>query len=86
MANRDNSGAIFKNDRKETENQPDYRGEVMIEGVEYRLSGWINTSQKGTKYIGVKVQEKQDYPGQQAPSQAPAQAPAEDDFQDEIPF
>jgi len=42
MEKPDNSGALFRNDRKETDKQPDYTGEARIEGVEYRLSAWLN--------------------------------------------
>ena len=77
----DNSGALFRNDRKEKETQPDYTGEAKIEGVEYRLSAWLNESKNGKKYMGLKLTAKDDMPGQQAPAAEPPQ-----DFDAEIPF
>jgi uncharacterized membrane protein YgcG len=57
--NRDNSGALFKNDRKEKESQPDYKGSVTINGVEYWQSAWINVSRDGKTYMSQKFEPKQ---------------------------
>ena len=63
-----NSGALFKNNTKEEgDNRPDMTGVVDVEGKEYRVSAWSNTSSKGMKYLSLKVSEKQD--GQQVQSQ-----------------
>ena len=35
-----NRGAIWGNANKETENQPDYKGNLNVDGVEYFVSGW----------------------------------------------
>ena len=37
----DNSGALFKNDRKDSPKQPDYKGSAQIDGRDYWLSAWI---------------------------------------------
>lgn len=44
---RDNSGTLFKNDRKETEKHPDRTGTAMIDGVMYWVSGWVKEGSKG---------------------------------------
>tara|TARA_R100000234_G_scaffold34662_1_gene20530 strand:- start:319 stop:555 length:237 start_codon:yes stop_codon:yes gene_type:complete len=63
-----NSGALFKNNTKEEgDNRPDMTGVVDVEGKEYRVSAWSNTSKNGMKYLSLKVSEKQD--GQQVQSQ-----------------
>ncbi len=41
MEKRDNSGALFKNDRKTTDNHPDYNGSALIGGVDMWISAWI---------------------------------------------
>lgn len=38
--NRDNSGILFKNDRKEKGTHPDFTGHATIAGVEYYISAW----------------------------------------------
>ena len=48
---KDNSGALFKNDKKESDSHPDYKGSAMIDGTEYWFSAWINESKTGTKYM-----------------------------------
>lgn len=40
-------GVLSKNTRKDKENQPDYRGKIMIEGVNYLLSGWKREGSTG---------------------------------------
>lgn len=57
---KDNSGALFKNKKKQEEKQPDYTGQAIIAGREYWLSAWIKRS-KETKetYMSVAVEPKQ---------------------------
>lgn len=74
-----NKGVLFKNGEKETEKHPDYRGDLDIDGKKYWLSAWINTSQKGTKYMSLAVKPKE----QQEATKIPESSPA---FDDSIPF
>ena len=67
-----NSGALFKNDKKQSDNHPDYKGTINVDGVDYWLSSWLKTSKSGTKFMSLSVQPKE---AQQAP-QRPAQRPA----------
>ena len=53
---KDGTARLFKNDRKESENQPDYKGKIKINGEEQQLSAWINTSKKGTKFMSLSFQ------------------------------
>ena len=57
MEQKDNSGAIFKNDYKEKETQPDYKGKAMIDGKEKEVAMWLNESKTGIKYFSVKFSE-----------------------------
>lgn len=53
---RDNSGSIFKNNRKEKENQPDYTGKALIDGKEKAVSMWVKEGKNG-KFFSVSFQE-----------------------------
>ncbi len=64
MADYDNTnrGTLFTNDRKTTSKHPDYTGRINIAGKDYWLSGWLNESKQGKRYISLKrgelVEEK----------------------------
>lgn len=57
---KDNTGALFANDKREKDTQPNAKGSAMIDGVEYWVSAWTNTSSKGTKYQSIKFERKSD--------------------------
>lgn len=56
---RNNSGALFKNNRKEKETHPDYQGECMVGGVKYRMSAWLKDGKKG-KFMSMAFKEAGD--------------------------
>ena len=59
MADNKNSGALFRNDKRATEQHPDYTGNITIEGKEYYLSAWVNESARtGQKYFALKATPK----------------------------
>jgi hypothetical protein len=37
---KDQSGTLFKNDRKERDSQPDWTGKAIVNGVPVYVSGW----------------------------------------------
>lgn len=89
-------GALFKNDRKETEQHPEYTGSCEINGQKYWVSAWIDTikggESKGKKYMSLKFALKTDRESsgpnaasQRAPTPPPA-PPAPPPFDDDIPF
>lgn len=56
---KEGSGSLFKNDRKATENHPDYTGSIMVNGKDYWLSAWVKEGAKG-KFFSVSIgKEKQ---------------------------
>lgn len=86
---REGQGSLFRNDKGDNEKRPDYRGSIMIGGVIYELSGWIQTAQtSGKQYMSLKAKEKQEKPPVQAeaPLSPSKQAERAADFDDKIPF
>jgi hypothetical protein len=51
-----NRGVLFRNDRKENDKHPDYRGTINVEGHEYEISAWIKEGKKG-KFMSLSVKE-----------------------------
>ena len=55
---RENSGILFKNDRKETESHPDYVGTLNVAGVgEFFINGWIKQGAKA-KFLSLSIKLK----------------------------
>lgn len=52
---KENSGALFKNERKQKETHPDFTGTINVAGASFRLSGWSRQSKKGTKFISLAI-------------------------------
>ncbi len=80
---KDGSGSLFKTDRKESDNQPDYKGQIMVGGVQYWLSAWIKKSESGRTYMSLSVQRPEEKRQERA-APPPRQQRRQDD--DEIPF
>lgn len=59
MNQKNNQGALFLNDKKEKDTHPNLKGSAIINGVEYWLSAWNNTSKEGKKYISLAFNEKE---------------------------
>ena len=54
MYDNTNSGLLARNERKETENHPDYTGTINADGVDYWVSAWVKTGREGSKMEGKK--------------------------------
>ena len=74
-----NRGAIWKNEKRETDKHPHFTGTAMVEGVEYWVSGWKREGDN-PKAPALKFSFKR----KEAPA-APATKPA-NDFNDDLPF
>lgn len=57
---RDNSGTVFENDRKETDKHPDYTGKAMVGGVMYWASMWVKEKQDGTEFFSFSLKPMDD--------------------------
>lgn len=51
-----NTAVIFKNNKKENEKQPDYRGTINVDGRELEISLWVKEGKAG-KFFSGKIQE-----------------------------
>lgn len=90
-----NLGILSRNDRKEKDTHPDFKGSINIEGREFWLSGWVKTKKDNSgKFFSLSVKLKDDQPAPRPAPSAPAQRPTAakpaasgfDDMDDDIPF
>lgn len=77
---RDNSGILFKNDRKTKDGHPDRSGTAMIDGRMYWVKGWVKEGAKGP-FMTLAFERKED---EAPPKKAAPTRRADEDS--EIPF
>ena len=73
-----NRGVLFKNDRKESDRHPEYKGSINVNGEEFWLSSWVKDGKNG-KFMSLSITPKNDQPVRQPEA---AHAAAETD----VPF
>jgi hypothetical protein len=56
---KDNSGSLFKNERREKDTHPHATGSALIEGVEYWVSAWTKEGKSG-KFQSLAFKRKTD--------------------------
>ncbi len=102
MSNYDNTnrGALWPNREKQTDKQPDLKGQINVDGVEYWLSAWKrDPNEQNPKAPSLKIAlTPKDQAHQQGMQQARQAAPQQSaspqnaggktvaDFEDDIPF
>lgn len=53
-------GALFKNERKTRDEQPDFQGRIKVDGTEWWVSAWVNTAREsGKQYLRLKISQAQ---------------------------
>jgi hypothetical protein len=84
---RDFSGTLFRNERKEKDNHPDYNGTALIDGVEYWMNAWIKTGVAGKKtFMSFSFQKKEEEARAGGPSRGAATSKQNVPDDDDIPF
>jgi len=73
---KDNSLALFMNDKKSKDTDPLLTGKGLVNGTEYRVAAWKNISKAGKPYLGLKLELPQD----KASSYSKPQPTPEEDF------
>lgn len=53
-----NRGALFKNDKKESDKHPDYKGNLDVDGVDHWIDAWVKTAESGRKYMSISIKKK----------------------------
>jgi uncharacterized protein (DUF736 family) len=77
MENKTNTGAIFKNDKKSSDKQPDYKGKVNVNGKEMEVALWVKQGKNGS-FFSAAFSE---------PYVAPVErAPIGDSIDSDLPF
>ncbi len=60
---KENKGIIFKNTKKTNENQPDYRGEINVDGVKKEIALWVKKGEKGSFFsVGISEPYRKEEP------------------------
>ena len=80
METKNNTGAIFKNDKKTSETHPDYKGKVNVNGKDMEVALWLKESKTGMKYFSATFQEPYVRP---VLTEIPLKV---DDSDDDLPF
>ena len=95
-----NRGQIWKNDDKQTDNHPDFKGTLNVNGQEFWVAAWkrregANPKAPALTFTIKPKDEKQQSISQRATPKGPApnkyaaatgRDPFDDDLQDAIPF
>ena len=75
-----NRGSIWPNDKKETDNHPDFTGSLNVDGVEYWVSAWKRKPDANPKApsLSFSIKRKDEKPVHQIQ--------VEPDFDEPLPF
>jgi len=76
---KDFSGSIWVNDRKDQDTHPDRTGSAKIDGVGYWVNGWLKKTKDGKPYLSLSFKKK-------IPEAADRSVPRQVQFNDEVCF
>lgn len=81
-----NSGMLMRNERRQSDNHPEFTGSINVEGVDYWVSAWVNEGKPGSKiegkkYFSLRVNRKDKAAGTKSPT-----SHFSDDYDADVPF
>lgn len=79
---KDLTGSLFRNDRKEKDTHPDFNGSCRIGGHDYWMNAWLKIDKNDKKYFSFAFKLKD---GSSARPE-PAKQSFTRDLDDEVPF
>jgi hypothetical protein len=79
---KENTGSLFKNDRREKDTHPNAQGTALINGVEYWVSAWTKKDKNGNPWQSLAFKPKTEA----GTMQVKANKNRVDDDSDPIPF
>ena len=87
-----NRGALFRNNKKKSDNSPDHTGQVETvcqhcgESTSFWLSPWVKVSARGQKFFSLAFTAKEEAANSGSRTSAPSEGNKFDDLDDDIPF
>jgi len=83
-----NRAVLFKNTDKRDDRDPDYRGNLNVDGKEFWLDFWLQKAKKdGKTFMSGRIKPKMASEHRGGAANPPAQAAGKrDEFNDDIPF
>jgi len=86
-----NRGSIWKNDKKTTDNHPDFTGSLNVGGIEFWVSAWKRKEGAAAKApaLSFSIKPKDEQPQQKAAPKRDSISSGhsiKNDMDDEIPF
>ncbi len=85
---KDNTGSLFKNERKAADTHADYNGTITVGGVVYYQDAWINKDKNGKSYMSQKFKPKEMQKAAPPKRQVGGMSDAalDNDLDDSVPF
>ena len=83
---RDMSGSLFKNTKREKDTHPNARGSAKIGGVEYWVDAWTKQDKNGNPWQSLSFKLKDAQPAAKPQSAGKRGASAFDGMDDDIPL
>ena len=67
----DMKGSLSRNQKREHDKQPEFRGSACIHGTEFWISAWIREGDDGSKYFSLSFREKEQPKSETHPQASP---------------